>query len=66
MSYKKVQDVIDLLTAHGFKKVRQKGSHMVYTNGKQVAIVPDHGSKGIEKGTYHSILRQAGIKESKK
>lgn len=65
MSYKKVQDVVDLLIAHGFRKVRQRGSHMVYSDGKHMAVVPDHGSKGIEKGTYHSILRQAGIKEAK-
>jgi len=25
-------------------------------------VVPNHGSKGIEKGTYYSILRQAGLK----
>jgi mRNA interferase HicA len=51
------------LQTNGFKKVRQKGSHMVYTDGLHVVIVSDHGSKGIEKGTYYNILRQAGIKE---
>lgn len=61
MSYKKVRDVIKELEGHGFWFVRQKGSHMVYTDGVHVAIVPDHGGKGVEKGTYHSILRQAGI-----
>ena len=25
-------------------------------------IVPNHGSKGIEKGTFYNILRQAGLK----
>ena len=63
MSFKKVKDVVDLLQTNGFKKVRQKGSHMVYTDGLHVVIVPDHGSKGIEKGTYCNILRQADIKE---
>ncbi len=62
MSYKKVKDVVDELLSHGFHFVRQKGSHMVYTDGTHVAVVPDHGNKGIEKGTYHNILRQAGIK----
>jgi len=62
MSYKKVKDVIDELVHHGFYFVRQKGSHMVYTDGTHVVVVPDHGSKGIEKGTYHNILRQAGLK----
>jgi K+-sensing histidine kinase KdpD len=27
-----------------------------------IVIVPDHNSKGVEKGTYYSILRQAGLK----
>lgn len=61
MSYKKVRDVKRELEQHGFHFVRQKGSHMVYTDGQHVAIVPDHGNKGIEKGTYFNILRQAGI-----
>lgn len=63
MSYKKVRDVISELENNDFHFVRQKGSHMVYSNGTRVVIVPDHGAKGIEKGTYHSILRQAGLKD---
>ncbi|MBO6118555.1 MAG: type II toxin-antitoxin system HicA family toxin [Bacteroidales bacterium] len=63
MSYKTVKDVVDLLLANDFSFVRQKGSHQVYTNGKKVVIVPNHGKKGIEKGTYFSILRQAGLKK---
>ncbi|MBQ9254068.1 MAG: type II toxin-antitoxin system HicA family toxin [Bacteroidales bacterium] len=63
MSYKTVKDVIDLLLSNGFSFVRQKGSHQVYTKGDKVVIVPNHGKKGIEKGTYYSILRQAGLKK---
>ncbi|MCQ2336903.1 MAG: type II toxin-antitoxin system HicA family toxin [Paludibacteraceae bacterium] len=62
MSYKKVKDVIDLLINNGFLFVRQKGSHQVYSDGTHIVVVPDHGNKGIEKGTYFSILRQAGLK----
>lgn len=51
-----------LLTENGFWFVRQKGSHMVYTDGSHVVIVTDHGKKGVEKGTYYNILRQAGLK----
>ena len=61
MSYKKVKDVISELEAHKFWFVRQKGSHMVYTNGTRVVVVSNHTNKGIEKGTYYNILRQAGI-----
>ena len=34
---------------------------MVYTNGSKVVVVPNHTNKGIEKGSYYNILRQAGI-----
>lgn len=51
-----------MLQENGFRFVRQNGSHMVFTNGKRIAIVPDHGKKGVEKGTYYNILRQAGLK----
>lgn len=49
MSYKKVKDVICELEAHKFWFVRQKGSHMVYTNGTRVVVIPNHTNKGIEK-----------------
>lgn len=66
MSYKSVKDVVDLLLQNGFKLKSQRGSHMKYVKGERTVIVPSHGSKGIEKGTYHNILRQAGIKQVNK
>ncbi|MBQ6155792.1 MAG: type II toxin-antitoxin system HicA family toxin [Bacteroidales bacterium] len=63
MSYKTVKYVTDLLKKNGFVFKSQKGSHMKYVKDGKVVIVPNHGSKGIEKGTYRSILEQAGIKE---
>lgn len=62
MSYKSVKDVVTFLKENGFEFVRQKGSHMVYRKDDKVVIVPEHGKKGIEKGTYYNILRQAGLK----
>ncbi len=62
MSYKSVKDVVDLLLKNGFELKGQKGSHMKFEKEDKVVVVPNHGSKGIEKGTYHSILRQAGLK----
>ncbi len=62
MSYKTVKEVIDLLEKNNFRFVRQKGSHMIYSDGAKIAIVPNHGKKGIEKGTYYNILRQMGLK----
>ena len=62
MSYKTVADVLTLLKSNGFSQVSQKGSHIKLSNGSRIVIVPNHGKKGTEKGTYYSILRQAGLK----
>lgn len=63
MSYKTVKFVIDLLKKKGFVFKSQKGSHMKFEKEGKIVVVPNHGSKGIEKGTYHNILKQAGIDE---
>ena len=63
MSYKTVKFVIDLLKKNGFTLKSQKGSHMKFVKDGKIVVVPNHGSKGIEKGTYYTILYQAGIKE---
>ena len=62
MSYKSVKDVVDLLLKNGFELKSQRGSHLKFEKEGRVVIVPNHSSKGVEKGTYHSILRQAGLK----
>jgi len=62
MSYKSVKDVIAMLQENGFTLKSQKGSHMKFEKDGITVVVPNHGSKGVEKGTYHSILRQAGLK----
>ncbi len=63
MSYKSVKEVVDLLKEQGFIQKGRKGSHIKFSKDNKTVIVPDHGKKGIEKGTYYSILRQAGLKE---
>lgn len=63
MSCKTVKFVIDLLKKNGFVFKSQKGSHMKFEKEGKIVVVPNHGSKGIEKGTYHNILKQAGIDE---
>lgn len=62
MSYKSVKDVVALLQANGFVLKGQKGSHLKFVKDGLVVIVPDHGKKGVEKGTYYNILRMAGLK----
>ena len=66
MSHKSVNEVIRLLLKNGYEIKGQKGSHLKFEKEGKVVIVPNHGSKGVEKGTYHSILKQAGIKTNNK
>lgn len=51
-----------MLLKNGFELKSQKGSHLKFEKGSRVVIVLNHGSKGIEKGTYYSILKQVGLK----
>ncbi len=56
-------ELIKILTQFGFKKIRQKGSHVILTkdtrHGKIGCVVPLHDE--IETGTLLAILRQAKI-----
>ncbi|MBR4582883.1 MAG: type II toxin-antitoxin system HicA family toxin [Bacteroidales bacterium] len=63
MSYKSVKFVIDLLKKNGFVFKSQKGNHIKFEKDGRIVVVPNHGSKGVEKGTYYNILKQAGIEE---
>lgn len=63
MSYKSVKFVIDLLKKNGFVFKSQKGSHIKFEKDGRIVVVPNHGSKGVEKGTYYNILKQVGIEE---
>ena len=57
-----MKDVVTMLLENGFVLKSQKGSHMKFEKDGMIVIVPDHKSNGFEKGTYYSILRQAGLK----
>ena len=55
--------LIKILEAKGFVYKRSRGSHRVYYNeaGGKTVVVPMHGNKEMPKGTFHAILKQAGI-----
>lgn len=55
----KPREIIDVLEKFGFQFVSQKGSHMKFSNGKNIVIIPNHDE--VAKGTLKSILNQAGI-----
>jgi predicted RNA binding protein YcfA (HicA-like mRNA interferase family) len=56
------KELIKRLLAAGFMLDRVKGSHHIYKhpNGKRT-VVP-HPKKDLPKGTFHTILKQAGLK----
>lgn len=57
------QKVCRILESHGFKQVRQRGSHIVMQRvdggGSTTVPVPDHDELRI--GTLRSIIRQSGL-----
>jgi predicted RNA binding protein YcfA (HicA-like mRNA interferase family) len=56
------RQVVRVLRKHGFKKIKQKGSHQKWrtSDGRQV-IVADHGVKSIPAGTLKSIIAGAEL-----
>ena len=56
------KELIKTLEKHGFVLKRIKGSHHFYQHpeSRKITVVPMH-SKDLPKGTFYSILKQAGI-----
>lgn len=53
------KEIVSALEKAGFRYVTQRGSHMKYSNGQNVVIIPNHSE--VAKGTLKSILNMAGI-----
>ena len=55
--------LIKLLEENGFVFKRSKGSHQVYYNSitNKTIVIPFHNGKDLKKGTFMSIVKQAGI-----
>lgn len=45
------------LTKLGYKIVRQKGSHIIFLDGKNTFPVPIHGSKDISPSVERQLLK---------
>lgn len=52
-------EIIKALSKIGFSLKSQKGSHMKFSNGEKVVIIPNHPE--IAKGTLKSILNMANV-----
>lgn len=57
------RSIIRMLKKDGWYQVRIHGDHWQFKNDKKPGIVTvPHPRKDIPKGTYNSILKQAGLK----
>jgi predicted RNA binding protein YcfA (HicA-like mRNA interferase family) len=56
-------DILRVLISHGFHFVSQKGSHIKYrkTGNPTLTVIIPADRKQIPAGTFHSILKQAGL-----
>lgn len=53
------KEIISVLQKLDFAFVSQKGSHMKYSDGSHIVIIPNHTE--IAKGTLKGILNQANV-----
>ncbi len=53
----KYREIEKKLMKMGYDIVRQKGSHVIFTNGENIFPVPNHGSKDISPGVERQILK---------
>lgn len=58
--------LIKILEQHGYYYKRAKGAHQLFYNtaNNKTIIVPFHGGKDLKKGTFLTIIKQAGIDKS--
>ena len=53
----KYREIKRKLKIIGFIIVRQKGSHVIFSDGKNTSPVPNHGSKDIPPGVERQLLK---------
>lgn len=60
------REVCKILAEHGFKEVRQKGSHIILqkTSGDTTITVPVPDHPELRLGTLVGIIRQSGLPRS--
>ena len=64
----KIRDVIKLIEKDGWYLVRVKGSHRQYKHPykKGLVTISGHLNDSIARGSFNSILKQAGLREVEK
>lgn len=64
----KFSELVRLLEQNGFSLIKEKGSIRYYGKGgiERLVRIDYHGPKEVPTGTYHAILRAAGLKNREK
>jgi mRNA interferase HicA len=57
----KYKEIERRLLKMGYTIVRQKGSHVIFSDGKKTFPVPDHGSKDISPGVERQVLKMLNM-----
>ncbi len=52
----KFKDITKRLNKLGYQIVRQKGSHVIFSNGRVTIPVPKHGGRDISSGVERKII----------
>ena len=62
----KIREAIKLIEADGWRKVTTRGSHRQFKHPRKPGRLTIAGrlSDDLAPGTYNSLLKQAGLKES--
>lgn len=60
----KVRDAIRAVERDGWVLDRIRGSHRIYEHPDKpgIVVIAGHPSNDLPQGTWHNILRQAGLK----
>jgi predicted RNA binding protein YcfA (HicA-like mRNA interferase family) len=58
----KYKEIEKRLRKLGYKIVRQKGSHVLFSNGSNTFPVPNHAGKDISPGVERQILKLLKMK----
>jgi predicted RNA binding protein YcfA (HicA-like mRNA interferase family) len=55
------KDLLQFLTSHGYRRVRQKGSHLILSHpDRPLLVIPMH-VRDLPKGLFLKILKDAGF-----
>lgn len=58
----KARDIIRVLNLLGFKRIRQKGSHIFFEHiDGRTTLVPSHAGEDISKGLIRQILKEVEL-----